>query len=109
MAVVDDRVVGWACLSRWSDRGAYSETAETTYYVKEEHRGKGIGRMLKASIVEKARHLGFHTLIARVAEGNAASLHLNKSFGFQYVGVMKEVGRKFGKLLDVHILQKIFD
>ena len=109
VADLDGRVVGWACLSRWSGRCAYSETAETTFYVTEEHRRKGIGRKLKTSIVEEGRRLGFHTLIARVAEGSQSSLHMNESFGFKYVGVMKEVGRKFGKLLDVHILQKIFE
>jgi phosphinothricin acetyltransferase len=53
--------------------------------------------------------LHFHTLIARVAEGSAESLHLNESFGFVHVGTLKEVGRKFGKLLDVHILQKMLE
>ena len=48
---------------------------------------------------------GFHTLIARVAEGSEESLHLNASFGFVQVGTLKEVGRKFGRLLDVHLLQ----
>ena len=51
----------------------------------------------------------FHTLIARVAEGSIESLHLNESFGFVHIGTMKEVGRKFGKLLDVHLLQKMLD
>ena len=109
VADLDGQVVGWACLSPWSERQAYRETAETTFYVHEEHRGKGIGRALKGHIIEEARRLGFHSLIARVAEGSDASLHLNDRFGFQHVGVLKEVGCKFGKRLDVHILQKILD
>ena len=109
VADVDGKVVGWASLAQWSDRCAYSDTAETSFYVKEEHRGKGYGRKLKAAIVEEGRRLGFHTLIARVAQGSDESLHLNDQFGFVYVGVLKEVGRKFGQLLDVHIMQKIFD
>ena len=55
------------------------------------------------------RRLRYHTLIARVAEGSEASLHLNENFGFVHVGTLKEVGRKFGKLLDVHLLQKMLD
>jgi phosphinothricin acetyltransferase len=51
--------------------------------------------------------LGYHTLIARVAEGSEESLHLNARAGFVLVGTLKEVGRKFGQLLDVHILQKM--
>ena len=109
VAVLDGEVVGWASLSRWSDRCAYADTAETSFYVAPGHRGRGIGRQLKHAIIEEARRLRFHTLIARVAEGSDASLHLNESFGFVRVGTMKEVGRKFGKLLDVHILQKMLD
>jgi phosphinothricin acetyltransferase len=65
--------------------------------------------MLKEAIIEEARKLHFHTLIARVAEGSQESLHLNESAGFVHVGTMKQVGRKFGKLLDVHILQKMLE
>jgi L-amino acid N-acyltransferase YncA len=101
------RVVGWASLSKWSERSAYDDTAETSFYVKKEYRGRGAGRMLKEAIIDAARRLKFHTLIARVAEGGDASLHLNESLGFVQVGTLKEVGRKFGRLLDVHILQKM--
>jgi len=109
VAVLDGRVVGWASLSRWSDRRAYDDTAETSFYVKAEYRRRGIGRRLKQALIEEASRLRFHTLIARVAEGGRESLHLNESLGFVYVGTLKEVGRKFGKFLDVHILQKMLD
>ena len=109
VAVKDGRVVGWACLSRWSDRPAYDDTAETSFYVHSAFRGQGIGRSLKAAILDEARGLGFHSLIARVAEESGASYHLNESLGFTYVGTLKEVGRKFGRLLDVHIFQKMLD
>ncbi len=109
VADLEGKVVGWAHLTNWSDRAAYSETAESSFYVKQEYRGQGFGRKLKQAIVEQGRRLGFHTLIARVAEGSNESLHLNESFGFVHVGTLKEVGRKFGKLLDVHILQIVFD
>jgi L-amino acid N-acyltransferase YncA len=109
VAVLDGKVVGWASLSKWSDRRAYDDTAESSFYVKSEFRGQGVGRMLKDAIIEEARRLHFHTLIARVAEGNPESLHLNESAGFVHVGTLKEVGRKFGKLLDVQILQKILE
>lgn len=107
VAELGGAVVGWAALSRWSDRPAYDCTAETACYVRPGYRGKGIGRRLKAVAIEEARRLGFHSLLARVAESATESLHLNESFGFVRVGTLKEVGRKFGKLLDVHILQKM--
>jgi phosphinothricin acetyltransferase len=109
VAVMDGRVVGWASLSRWSERRAYDDTAETSFYVKSEFRGQGIGRRLKEATIEEARRLRFHTLIARVAEGSGESLHLNESLGFVHVGTLKEVGRKFDRLLDVHIMQKMLD
>ena len=102
-------VVGWASISPWSDRAAYDVTGETSFYVKSEFRGRGIGRKLKRAIVDEARRSGFHSLIARVADDSKVSLHLNGVAGFKHVGTLKEVGRKFGKLLDVHVLQKILD
>ena len=107
VAEFDGKVVGWACLSPWSGRPAYAETAETSFYVKSEYRGRGIGRELKRRVIKEARQLGFHSLIAQVAAGSAASLHLNEVLGFKRVGTLREVGRKFGKLLDVHVLQKM--
>jgi phosphinothricin acetyltransferase len=109
VAVVEGQVVGWASLSRWSDRPAYDATAETSFYVRSANRGQGIGRRLKAEIIEEARRQRLHTLLARVAEGSHESLHLNLSLGFMHVGTLKEVGFKFGRFLDVHLLQKILD
>ena len=102
-------VVGWSCRTPWSPKTAYDITAETTFYVEQAYRGQGIGRRLKQAIVERARVLGFHSLIARVAQESDASLHLNQSLGFVQIGTLKQVGRKFDKLLDVLILQKILD
>jgi L-amino acid N-acyltransferase YncA len=107
VAEVDGVVAGWASLSKWSDRCAYDGAAETSFYVHSTHRGQGVGRTLKLAIIAEARRLGYHTLIARVAEGSEASLALNRECGFVLVGTLKQVGRKFGRLLDVHILQKM--
>jgi phosphinothricin acetyltransferase len=101
-------VMGWASLSRWSDRCAYSETAEVSLYVGESHRGKGIGRKLMKAIIEEGRNAGFHVVVARIAEGNEASVALHESVGFEHIGVMREVGRKFGRILDVHMMQIIY-
>jgi len=101
-------VVGWASLSEWSDRRAYANTAEVSVYVKEEHRGKGIGRKLLEAVMEEGERAGLHTVVARIVTGNDVSVHLHQALGFEHVGVMREVGRKFGRLLDVIVMQKVY-
>jgi L-amino acid N-acyltransferase len=108
VATIDGNVVGWASLSAWSDRCAYRDTAEVSTYVDAGFRCQGIGRQLMESSCAAAERLGFHTLIARIAEGNAASIRLCEALGYVQTGVMKEVGLKFGQRLDVHILQRFF-
>lgn len=109
VAELDSQVVGWAALTKWSARPAYDHTVESSFYVGERFRGRGVGRALKLRLIEEARSLGHHTIIARVAEGNAASIHLNESTGFQRIGTMKEVGLKFGQRLDVHLMQLMLE
>ncbi len=108
IAEQNGQVVGWASLSKWSDRCAYTSTAEASIYVKREHRGNGIGKQLLGTLLQDGKKIGLHTVLARIAEGNDASIHLFKSNGFHTVGVMSEVGRKFGKLLDVYLMQKMY-
>jgi phosphinothricin acetyltransferase len=109
VAQIDGQVVGWTALSEWSSRCAYADTAETSFYVKSDFRGRGVGRKLKVAIIHEARRLKFHTLIARVAQGSDASMHLNESLGFRHIGRLKEVGWKFGKRLDVYLLQLMLE
>jgi len=109
VAELEGKVVGFASLSPWSDRAAYADTAETGLYVHSAFQGRGIGRRLKAAVLDEARRLGFHTLIARITADSGASIHLNEAAGFVHVGTMKEVGRKFDRFLDVHIMQKMLE
>ncbi len=109
VAEEDDKVIGWASMSQWSDRCAYAATAEASLYVREGYQGKGVGRQLSVAILKAAREAGLHTAILRIAGDNAASIKLAESLGFKHIGVMKEVGQKFDKLLDVYLMQVIFD
>jgi L-amino acid N-acyltransferase YncA len=109
VAESEGRVVGWASLSRWSERRAYSATAEVSLYVLSTQRGRGIGRRLLEHLVEQGRQGQLHTLLARVADGNHVSIHLHEALGFCPVGIMREVGWKFGRRIDVQLLQKIYD
>ncbi len=108
VATLDNVIIGWVSLSEWSNRLAYSDTAEISLYVKQGFQNKGIGRKLLDAIIREGENAGLHTVIARIVEGNSASIHLCEATGFTYIGVMKEVGRKFGKLLDVYLMQKIY-
>lgn len=109
VADIAGTIAGWASLSPWSVRGAYRDTAETSFYVKRENRDSGVGRALNIAVIEAAGSLGFHVLIAQIADGADASRHINESLGFRHAGTLREVGRKFGKVLDVHLYQLILD
>ena len=109
VAELEGNVVGWASLSRWSDRPAYDGTAEISVYVDSGHREKKIGGALLEAIVEAGRKGGFHNLVSRIVQGSDVSVHLHDRTGFAHVGVLREAGCKFGKVLDVTIMQKILE
>ncbi len=108
VAEIDKEIVGFASLSKYSTRCAYSDTAEISFYVKEEYQGAGIGKQLMKEIVKKGEKAGLHAIIARITEGNKHSIHLHESVGFEHVGILREVGHKFGKRLDVYLMEKIY-
>ena len=108
VAELDGTVVGWASLSEWSSRSAYAGTAEISLYIKEEFRGKGAGRKLLEDIMLEGEKVGLHTVLARITTGNNVSIRLHESAGFEQVGVMREVGQKFGRMLDVLLMQRIY-
>src|SRR3972149_863838 len=100
-------VIGWASLSRWSDRCAYDNTAEISGYVDKDNQSIGIGNRLIAEIIKIARKNKFHVIIARIAGENEISVHLHKKYGFTYAGSLKEVGFKFNRYIDVQLMQLI--
>jgi phosphinothricin acetyltransferase len=108
VAVEGGKIIGWASLSAYSDRCAYSGTAELSVYVKEKFRNRGIGRRLMQAVLEEGKKAGLHTIISRIAGGNDISIHLHRQFDFADIGTMKEVGNKFGQLLDVSMMQKMY-
>lgn len=107
VAELDGTVAGFASLSPFRERPAYRTTVENSVYVHRDYRGKGVGRALMAEIVEIAEARGFHTVIAHIVADHEASIRLHRSLGFELVGIEREVGRKFGRWLDVAIMQKM--
>lgn len=98
-------IIGWASLSRWSSRPAYDGTAEISIYFTDAACGKGFGSLLMPALLEAGKNAGLHTIIARISDGNGASIRLHEKFGFAHTGTLKEVGYKFGRYIDVHIMQ----
>jgi phosphinothricin acetyltransferase len=105
VAVDGDTVTGFGSLSVFRDRAAYSGTVEDSVYVDERFRGRGVGRVLLEELLSLARKQGFHSVIARISDDNAASIALHRRCGFALVGVEKEVGRKFNRWIDVAVMQ----
>ncbi len=108
VAEKDRQVIGWASLSPWSDRCAYDTTVEVSVYVHKDFRGQGIGSNLLEMITLEGKKVNNHTVISRITQGNEASIHLHEKFGYTNIGVMKEVGFKFDKFLDVHMMQLVY-
>ena len=102
-------ITGWASLSPWSDRPAYDRSAEVSVYVAEEHRGKGQGRLLLQALIDAARGRGHHVLLARISADNVVSIRLHEKLGFSEVGLLREVGHKFGRVLDVSIMELMLE
>ncbi|WAH35280.1 GNAT family N-acetyltransferase [Alicyclobacillus dauci] len=102
---VDGVVAGYASLSRFRDKAAYDKTVESSVYVDEAFHGQGIGKTLMREILQRAREIGHHVVIAGITGGNEASIKLHVSLGFEYIGCFKEVGFKFGRWQDVHFYQ----
>jgi phosphinothricin acetyltransferase len=100
-------IVGYAALNKWSERKAYDVTAEISLYILPDFRHSGIGKQLLEVILAEAQHTELVSILARITEGNEHSIYLHNKNGFKLVGVMKSVGVKFDKLLDVTMLQKL--
>lgn len=107
VAEADGEIVGFGSLSPYRPRPAYSTTVEDSVYVRRTEQGSGVGKALLAELVEIGAARGFHTVMARIVGGHEASIGLHQSLGFEMVGIEREVGRKFGRWLDVVVMQRM--
>jgi phosphinothricin acetyltransferase len=103
----DGTILGFASLSPFRERPAYSTTVEDSVYVDRDQRGRGVARMLLEALVETATVHGFHAMIARIVGGHDASIALHEKVGFEVVGTEREVGRKQGRWLDVVVMERL--
>lgn len=109
VATVDGKVAGWAELKAFGVRKAYRYTVENAIYVDPGVQGKGIGSALLERLIEIAAQKKYHVILALIVGGNECSVRLHTKFGFEQVGVLREVGRKFDTWLDVLALEKTLD
>lgn len=99
-----EQVLGWASVSRWSAYDGYDRTAEVSIWILPAAQGRGLGRRLFAELFAYSRD-AFGVLLSRIEASNEASIALHEKFGFTRVGTMHRVGEKFGRLLDVVIME----
>lgn len=95
------RVLGMAYAATYRPRPAYDGTRETSVYLAHEARGRGLGRALYDELLRRVDADGIHVCLAVIAQPNAASEALHAAVGFERVGTLPEVGRKFGRWVDI--------
>jgi len=105
VAARDDAVVGWGAFLPWSDRCAYKSTVEMSVYVDEAHHRHGVGAALSRELLAIAPEREIHVVLSRICSENTASLAMARKLGFREIGTMHEVGHKFGRWLDVVMLE----
>jgi phosphinothricin acetyltransferase len=107
VAVADERVVGYAYAGPYRPRPAYRFTVEDSVYVVEHARGRGIGRALLERLIEDSEHAGARQMVAVIGDAaNVASIRVHAALGFTQIGVLKSVGNKFSRWLDVVLMQR---
>lgn len=100
-------ILGYAYAGPYRPRPAYRFTVEDSIYVHPDHARKGIGALLLPALISECEKLGLRQMIAVIGDsGNTASVALHRKFGFEDAGLLKSVGFKFGRWLDVTIMQR---
>ena len=106
LAVEEGRVMGWAALTPVSDRCVYAGVAEVSVYVAADARGRGVGSLLLAGLVEDSEATGIWTLQAGTFDGNDASVARHEKHGFRVVGRRERLGKLAGRWRDVLLLER---
>jgi L-amino acid N-acyltransferase YncA len=97
----DQVIAGYAYAAQWRTRSAYRYAAETTVYIHEDFKGKGIGTALYTKLIENMKALSFRSLIGGVSLPNNASIALHEKLHFKKVAHFEQVGFKLNRWIDV--------
>jgi phosphinothricin acetyltransferase len=103
----EGRVAGYAYATKWKERSAYRFSVESSVYFHPEACGRGLATALYEKLLAALAGLGVHAVIGGIAQPNPASVGLHEKLGFQNVALFREVGRKFGRWIDVGYWQRI--
>lgn len=106
---IENQLLGFATYGSFRVRPAYKYTIEHSVYVRADKRGLGLGKVLLKAIIEKAVEQNFHVLVGVIDASNQISIKLHEKEGFRLIGVMPQVGFKFGKWLDAAFYQLILN
>jgi L-amino acid N-acyltransferase len=106
-AVESARVLGYATFGMWRAFDGYRHTVEHSIYVHRNARRTGVATSLMQALLRRAREQGKHAMIGAVEASNQASLAFHARFGFAQVAYMPEVGIKFGRWLDLILVQLV--
>jgi len=112
VADVDGVVVGYTAYEHFRGAGkwpGYRFTVEHSVHVAESHWGAGVGRALIEHLVDRARAAGLHVMVAAIDGANAGSIEFHRRLGFIEVARMPETGHKFGRWLDLVLMQRILE
>ncbi|MQB42637.1 GNAT family N-acetyltransferase [Rhizobium sp. ICMP 5592] len=102
-------VVGYASFGDWRAFDGYRHTVEHSVYVRNDQRRNGVGEALMIGLISRAKAIGKHAMVAGIEAGNTGSIRLHEKLGFRQVGLLPEVGTKFGRWLDLAFLQLLLD
>lgn len=103
------RIIGWSALNKFHDRMGYRFTAENSVYVAADQRGRGLGSRLLEPLIPAAKDRGVRAVIAAIDAANGASIRLHARFGFEKVGLFRQVGYKFDRWLDVVYMERLIE
>lgn len=106
---VNTVVLGYAYSDTFRPRPGYSHTRETSVYLDSTGASKGLGLLIYSELLSRLRADGIHLAVAVVAQPNPASVALHEKLGFELVGTLREVGRKFDRWVDTRWYQLALD
>jgi phosphinothricin acetyltransferase len=107
VAYKDGSLLGFVTYGPFRNGVGYAHSKEHTIYLAKEARGRGVGRALMARICDVAKAHGVHALMAGIGGENSAGIAFHESLGFRHVATVPEVGRKFGRWMDLVLMQKL--